>query len=287
MTPTESSKIMSRLAAIEHIGAAPELSLKLFSLAKDPTISINDIIECLRPNPAVCLAILKLANSAHFSRGNTLTNLPQAALHLGLTTVCNLVSAIELIGLFKSNTNATQFSDTTFWKHSYAGALIAKSVALSQGVSDPENTYLAALMRDLGILIMRQHFPDIFYDIYSMSRSLRLSFEQTAESLGYPTHRTFSYFLAMRWNLPSSILFVYNPPISTLKEYPTIEHDRIIISYTDSLLQEYGFCQWNRHMRFQEDHARVITLTPEQKDQLVAPIFNEVSLFSDSMDLPR
>jgi len=115
---------------------------------------------------------------------------------------------IELIGVFKANSVMTFFNEVNFWKHSVAGALLASELGASTKGSDTENTYLCGLLRNVGVLAIRQFLPKEFYQIYELIGKKNLSFKTASkESIGID-HREITHLLCMRWNLPDKIITV-------------------------------------------------------------------------------
>ena len=162
METDDTYRIMTTLANIEHLGAPPDLTMRLFKLAKTENADFEDIARLIVQNPPICASLLKLANSVYYSRGYPVANVSQSIAHLGIKTVVNFVLAFEMIGMFHAREDLAQFDLNAFWKSSLAGAMLAQEIAIKLEVLDTESVFLSGLLRDIGVLVIRQYFPGHF-----------------------------------------------------------------------------------------------------------------------------
>ncbi|MZH03731.1 MAG: HDOD domain-containing protein, partial [Nitrospinae bacterium] len=59
----------------------------------------------------------------------------------------------------------------SFWRHSIASALIAKFIAEKTNQDKPEKFYIAALLHDIGRLVMCSKIPEITVEILNRSKA--------------------------------------------------------------------------------------------------------------------
>ncbi|MFZ5657389.1 MAG: HDOD domain-containing protein [Pseudomonadota bacterium] len=84
--------------AIGRIGSLPpppKLFLALGRLMQDPDVSTGQVADLVSQDPAVVAKVLRLCNSAYFSRGRSITDIRSAITRLGLQTLQRMVLASE------------------------------------------------------------------------------------------------------------------------------------------------------------------------------------------------
>lgn len=230
---------------IEHIGTSPELSLKIMEAVNNTEVTMHDVVKIILEDPTICAQVLRVANSPYYYRGERISTMTGAVVHLGLDNIRRILFAIEMIGLFRANSVMTCFDEKNFWKHSVAGALLAAELGAADGIPDTESVYLCGLLRNIGVLAIRQFLPKEFYRIYELVTDKNLSFQRASrETIGID-HREITGLLCMRWNLPDSIIGV----MSNLEKKDTgksAQQDlaRLILC-ADALLSIRGVNGWD------------------------------------------
>ncbi|MBN2035338.1 MAG: HDOD domain-containing protein [Chitinispirillaceae bacterium] len=191
---------------IEHIGTSPELSLKVLEAVNRSDVEMNEVVKIILEEPTISAQLLRVANSPFYYRGERISSISGAVVHLGLETVRRILFAIEMIGIFKANSVMTFFNEVNFWKHSVAGALLAAEIIDSSKSDDKEMVYLCGLLRNIGVLAIRQFLPREFHQIHELIGKKSMSFSAASKETIGIDHREITYLLSMRWNLPDRLL---------------------------------------------------------------------------------
>jgi HD-like signal output (HDOD) protein len=272
-------RILQTLENMESIGALPSISLRIFRKLDEPDFCINDITHLIMQDPAICAQILKVANSAYYSRGNQITTISQAVTHLGTNIIKKILFAIEIMGLYPNSLPIAEFDESEFWRHTLAGAILVQEIANRNRHASAESFYLAALLRNLGILVMRQFFPDKFRDICEFVRKRKLSFMEAEDFLIGIDHRDIAYLVAVRWGLPNEILYSYLRDLNHVGEMKTVNE---IIQIAEALLCREKYGQWDSFntVDFPADYQNVYGITNELEIHLCEAVFTEVTEMS-------
>ena len=249
MKNSDPYRIMHAITNMEHIGTPPELAFRLFAIAKKETSSIEQIAQEILKNPTVSAALLKLSNSAYYSRGLPIENVHQAIVHLGTKTVINLIVAIEMIGTFENREDRSSFNINQYWKRSLALALLAQEIALLERREDTESAFLSGLLYDIGVLVLRQYFPDAFAEICELMSGKKCCFAEACGTIGYLDHHQIGRLIAMRWNLPKKILYLYSEPSTSLLDYVEVTANRNTVLFSDCQLTLNGIYAWDAHQK--------------------------------------
>lgn len=149
----------------DEIGQLPVLPGVLFELMKlDPEdVDFYDrMLQLARIDPPLATFIIGYANSALSSPNSQIDSLQSALTRVGSTTIINLLTTLSVSKVFVPQKQEHK----EIWRHSIEVAHIASFLArLFPGEhSDPDTTYLAGLLHDIGRFVLFQLSPQALDD---------------------------------------------------------------------------------------------------------------------------
>ena len=113
-----------RLLLREDVGlpALPEVLTRLDRMLRDPDVDLRAVAEIAGTDAVLAGQIVRMANSAYYSRGGSpVTGLASAIHRLGLRALRGLVYAMALPRAFKGG----NFPARLLWRHSLAVAALS------------------------------------------------------------------------------------------------------------------------------------------------------------------
>jgi HD-like signal output (HDOD) protein len=232
---------------IENIGTAPTITLRILQEAKKDGADLQAIARLIMDDPRISAQVLKVANSPVFAGFSRISTVSQAVVVLGIQNIQQVLFAIELFGVFKGEGIRSTFSEETFWKHSLAGAMIAEKLCDSDTSIDRETAYLAALLRDIGVLAIRQYLTTEFEIIIALMETNAIDFRTASRTILGNSHKQIGSLIAKQWRLPEKI-------VSSIGEYGTdggtaeeTGKIRSVIDTADAMLADQLYCAWDRN----------------------------------------
>ena len=168
-------------------------------VSDDP--SAARIGEIIAQDPAMSLKILQIVNSSFFGLRREVSDIGQATALLGLDTISSLVLAA---GVF--STGPSDAVSAAMVSHVYESSLeiasIAKRIAQAAGAERAvvEESYLAGLIQDIGILALASNWPSRWRQVD------RSHMELSEQSIFGTTHAAFGAYIASLWGLPDSLV---------------------------------------------------------------------------------
>jgi HD-like signal output (HDOD) protein len=259
------------LQNIEHIGTSPRVTANLLRLANQNDMDLNKIARLIMEEPTICAQVLKAANSAYFYRGRRISGIVNAVVHLGLDNIKKIVFAVEIIGVFNAYMENIDFNESDFWKHSLTGAMLAAEISLQNRGRDTETLYCAGLLRNIGVLAIRQFMPAEFQAIMEKIAKQALSFKRACkETLGMD-HREIAYFICHRWDLPDIVNRTISEADFGISGIEIIEKNKAIINMADAILASKNFAMWDKY------YEPVISTDQELADALFPAILENVN----------
>lgn len=206
----EKQKILDKLfAADRQLPTLPVILDKLNEMLKNPLTSNKKIAELITKDQAMVTKILKLSNSAMYSKRQKITNLTNAITFLGVEKLKTLILQISLVKVFSfKSDDIPEFSITTFWEHSMGTAYFTNLIVKKLKLPANDNYYISGLLHDIGKLVVYQFYPDKFEAIIKKQIAENLIDFQAEESILGVNHNEIGAYLARKWNFNDEIVSV-------------------------------------------------------------------------------
>ena len=149
----------------ERIEPVPQVVHQLMDLAKDPEVPISEITELILYEPVITANLLKVANSAAFGFKKKVDSVHDAVVMLGLKRVVELVLLASVTTTLRAHQSGYGLSKGELWKQSVSCALIASAVADTFDASIKHIVFTAALLKDIGVIVMDRHMRSATVEI--------------------------------------------------------------------------------------------------------------------------
>jgi putative nucleotidyltransferase with HDIG domain len=182
----------------------PDIYYRLEVAIESPSSTIADFSNLLASDPDLCARLLSMANSAFYSFPSKIDTIDRAISTIGLRQIRELVLATSVIKTF-NKVPLGMVNMNSFWEHSVAVGVFAKSLAQYAGLPYSERFYVPGLLHDIGRLVMFLKVPDLMHELLLQrdSRKQHL-FVLEHEQLFY-THADVGGRILESWNIPQSI----------------------------------------------------------------------------------
>lgn len=142
-----------QIARSENLPVLPQIVGAVLKLADDPNASSRAMERLVERDPAITAKILRVSNSSYYGL-NQVTSIARAISLLGMNSVRSLVIGVAYQQVINSRQQARHFDKLEFWRHSLATATAARIVGRMKNPANTEELYGAAMMHDIGILVM-------------------------------------------------------------------------------------------------------------------------------------
>jgi HD-like signal output (HDOD) protein/CheY-like chemotaxis protein len=190
-------------SVVGTIGELPSLSLTYTSLTKaltEPSASIDQAAHIIGQDVAMSAKVLQLVNSAFFGLAQSVSSVRNAVAHLGTETIKNLALASEAFRVFLPDQRIPQGFCESVQLHAQRTAAIAGILPVDRKTR--EITVVAALLHDIGTLVLASRMPDKFCTALSVARERKCqNFEAEEELLG-TSHAEIGAYLLGLWGIP-------------------------------------------------------------------------------------
>ncbi len=158
-------KIMAQVKAFPGM---PDTAAKLLCMLKDPDASATQIEDVLKYDPGLTANILKLTNSAYFGIPSKVSSIEQAVVILGWKRLLQLVVTMCMSTVMNKPVPGYDLPRGELWRHSVAVSVAAERVVNALKIPNADQVFTAALLHDVGKLVMGEFVRDDLQQIEGM-----------------------------------------------------------------------------------------------------------------------
>ncbi len=194
----------SLLSRINDIPTLPASVLRVMQMIEDPFCSSSDLAKVIQADPAMAAKVLKLANSSYYGFRQKIANIPQAVTLLGFATLKNTLLAAAVFDLFR--VAGTGFDLPALWTHSVTTATAAKLLAKRAKYPQSETAFTAALMHDVGKIVLARFIPQGLAEIVGVIEKEHLAMYDAEKKVLGLSHPALGAWVLGRWGLPAPVV---------------------------------------------------------------------------------
>ena len=198
----QANKIAS---AIKSFPGFPGTAVKLLALIDDSGMRVSQIEEILRQDPGLTANVLRLANSAYFGIPSKVGSIRQAVILLGLKRLIQMVIAACVSAIMDKSVPGYDLPPGELWRHSIAASVAAEGLVKVLKVEAAEEIFTAALLHDVGKLVLGDFVKDEFKQIET-AVSQGISFEMAEKIVLGTNHADVGARILTKWLLPPEIV---------------------------------------------------------------------------------
>src|SRR6202050_1912009 len=147
--------LVTRIQQCPNLPSLPTIAVQVLDLAAKADVDIAEIARTISKDPALSTKILRTVNSSFYARSQHVSTISHALVILGLQSVKTLVLGFSLVtNLMRGKESG--FKHIEYWRRSIYSATAARVIASRINLVQQEEAFLAALLKDIGMLILDQ-----------------------------------------------------------------------------------------------------------------------------------
>lgn len=191
---------------VEDMKVLPEIINKIIVLTDDPDSTVHDMEEVILQDQVLTTKILRLANSAYYGYARKISTISQATVLLGFQAIKGIALASTVRTYLTNELRGYSLEKNELWSQSQTCAIVSRFIAKSIKYYNPEEAYIAGLLRDIGKTILNQHMEKEYMEVLLKMEKGNISFlDAEKEVLGFG-HAEIGEKIAEKWNLPKDLV---------------------------------------------------------------------------------
>ncbi|RKZ19530.1 hypothetical protein DRQ50_01865 [bacterium] len=268
------------LARVRTVPSLPSVVIKIRKFLKDPDLNFTELARVIEHDPGLTANILQLANSAYFGWSRRIPSVKEAITRLGTNRIFQMVLCMSVAPLVRKPIKGYDMTAGQLWEHSFAAAICAEKLAQVLRMRDVEEAFTAALLHDMGKVVLGTFVEVDDEPIKQMVMDEGLSFNQAERKVLGVDHGEVAGELLRFWNLPEEVAAAahwHHEP--SRAEQPSELID--LVHAADVLCMRFGWAGGSdlEFYRIDMDALERLGVTPQVADQAVSRTeveFNEI-----------
>lgn len=196
-------KIIKEIDRLEPI---PRVANKIMSLADDPDCPMSELSELILYDQALTANLLRICNSAYFGLSGRIDSVHHAVVFLGLAQVTDLVLLAGSAANLKKEQKGYGLHEGELWRNSVSSALIARELAEKKGSKNNHLIFTAALLKDIGKVILSRYVSDSFETIHGLVSEQGFSFREAEKKVLGIDHAEVGAMVGEAWKFSARMV---------------------------------------------------------------------------------
>ncbi len=199
------------IKTIDKLPAFPEVARRILEIAKDPDADANDMVKTIQYDQAVTTNCLRLCNSSYFGLREKVWSVNHAIVLLGTDSLIKIVLAdCSRMSIYARAQEGYGMHPGELWRHSVGCALLSQMLLKKAGQKESHELFTAALLHDIGKLVIDSFIADDFEAIFSLMHEEGFGFVEAEKEFFGIDHAELGGMIAQNWNFPQSLIDAIN-----------------------------------------------------------------------------
>jgi putative nucleotidyltransferase with HDIG domain len=200
--PAQSQRLTKAFARLEALPALRESRQRLLDLLADHRASTDAVVAVVESDAALAIAVLRAANRLPGTTPGRIAGIPEAVAALSPDGLAELVSGVATFEFFQRIPGWE--APEQFRLHAVATHQAAARILRKVEVDDPDATLVAALLHDVGKLVLLDAYPEYPAGVHFEARTPEERVWAEQRELGVD-HALVGAVLIRRWGLPPRV----------------------------------------------------------------------------------
>jgi HD-like signal output (HDOD) protein len=285
-TTAEAESIVNKaLAGLGEIATLPEITVRIIETVENPKSTARDLHEIIKNDPALSAKILKVVNSAFYGLPGQIGSIDRAIVLLGLSAVKNIAIAASITRLFKGKQLSKEFTAKDLWTHSLAVGVASRLIHKQIHKQGGDDIFLAGLIHDLGIMTIRQAYPEKLTEIIDRVGETGEDYCAVETEILGADHQAFGAGLGGKWKFPRhlrAVMGYHHTPEQLDEDNLALVN---IIQLADILCcrAKLGFYITSANKALEPEHLVAVGVNSDQISEVIELLPEQISVAESMM----
>lgn len=200
------SEIMERIDGCDELKGMSPAVTQVLKLTGSSRCSIEQVAKVISTDHAIALKVLKLANSAVYTRGEPVDSVHLAVSRIGLGQIRQTVLNLAVIDQFSATGGCDAIHPGQFWEHGIATGIIAAEIMHQREQKDVDTAFTMGLLHDVGRLFFADRFSETYAHVIETARTAQLPLEQVESRMLLYNHADVMDRMLHAWKFPKQLI---------------------------------------------------------------------------------
>lgn len=222
------------VAWVGDLPPMPQVASRAIAMVENPDTSAQELCDLLATDTALAARVLKIANSAMFSRQREITTLTQAVMVMGFKVLKGIIVAATLRQLNQSFGKMEKL----IWENSMCTAMCATLIGKKLRKPYVEEIFLLGLLHSLGQIVLLAQ-PETSKDYKLVLEKIEkesLDYQQAEQNVFGFAHPLIGALVAKKWNFSADtcqVILHYRDPLEGTQAETPLDEKTYIVQVAD------------------------------------------------------
>lgn len=228
------------VAWVSDLPPIPHVAAQVIRVVEDPNCSAEDLSKVIKMDAALAARVLKIANSAMFSRQREITTINQAIMIIGFKALKGIAIAATLRQMAS---DASQIQKLV-WENSICTAMCATTLAKKLRKSYIDEIFVLGLLHNLGqiVLLAKNESAKKYIEVVARIKEHGEDYVTAEQTVFGFSHGLIGALVAKKWNFSDEtcqVILHYKDPIEAPLR-TVIEEKTAIVQLGEALAHLVG-----------------------------------------------
>lgn len=214
---------------IERLDPLPVTARRLSAMLSGDNPDIRAIAEVVQYDSAVAANVVHTANSAAYAGRYPVERVRDAIVRLGASNLLTVVLG-DYLRVMKAAAPLYDLTEDDLYLHSAAAALMVKAMAEQARRQLPGSASIAALLHDIGKLIMVRYMKADLSALLSLCQEKSIAFVDAEREAFGCDHAEVGGAVARKWGFPEEVIFAIENHHKVLPDGGGIVLDAVMLA---------------------------------------------------------
>ncbi len=191
---------------VNEMPVLPSRINKIMEIVQDPNSTVHDLELEILKDQSLTSKVLKLANSTHYGYPRKISTVSRATILLGFKTIESISLASTVSKFLIGELEGYALEEHDLWNQSQTCAIVSRYIAKNKRFNQPEQAYVAGLIRDIGKTILNYYVKNEYNNIIEMVETENISFLEAEKIILGFDHAQVGGKVAEKWNFPKELV---------------------------------------------------------------------------------
>lgn len=260
---------------LEQLPSIPEVASKIINMIGNPDVSFKLMAEEISKDQSMTTNILKLCNSAYFSKGKEITSIDRAIVTLGLKEVKDIIMVVATKPVLNKLVIGYDLAKGDLWKQGLVVGTLSKKIALLIKRKDiADVVFTGGIIHNVGKIVLALFVQSTFKDILEAVKTGNISFNKAERNIMGYDHQEVGERILTKWKFPpvlKSIVRFYLEPEDAPDEYK-LEVAIVHLSNSFSLMAGIGIGSDGMYHELNKKAIEKVGLSENQIEEIYSRI---------------
>lgn len=193
------------LRSIQNIPAFPITITRISEILGNDDYSVSEVVDLIKYDPAMAANVVKMSNSAYLAARHRISTVRDAVIYIGQLNLIKLVQTAGVSRFYDKAKRGYAATANELWEHAVAVAIMSQILSRKIMKREDERLYLAALLHDVGKVIMGEFVYESLDEIMALIGTGKYSFLEAEEEIIGIDHAKLGGKIAAYWRFPKEI----------------------------------------------------------------------------------